>query len=81
MPKSSGRRLSESRPVVEFDNNGVTEITKTEQYLDRIGTFTRNRIPFRRRSDGEMEDPETNPPTAGPGECDTTEPLKEFTIK
>lgn len=28
-----------------------------------------------------MEDPETNPSTAGPDDCDTTEPLKEFTTQ
>jgi hypothetical protein len=30
------------------------------------------RIPFIRRNDGEMEDPNLNPPTAGSQECDTT---------
>lgn len=32
-----------------------------------------SRIPFLRRNDGEMADPDTQPGTAGPGDCDTTE--------
>jgi len=34
----------------------------------------RSRIPFLRKNDGEMADPDENPDTAGPGDCDTTEP-------
>ena len=43
-------------------------------------SMIKKRIPFSRKNDGEMEDPEDSPETAGPDDCDTTEQDSEVKI-